>query len=269
MTGPIESNETALAVADPYDASDRRNHLAPHGTNELALARRTNVGQMLLTEDSPFFALASAAGLNPAAMVLELAAVVAKNPAIMQCPKVAIIGFMMDAAKLRLTIGRGIYPVAIKGGLEGWVGYMGAKELAMRSGSIRDVWATIVYEGDDFGFSEAPIPNVTHHNRGPNVGKMAHAVEAYATLLYPGGRTRAVRFSREKIESYMKRNPSHAKSDSPWQKSPEEMWKAKAILHSVNDLPRSSPELAHLAAMLEREEQRADNFDPNTGEVIE
>lgn len=251
MTAPHESTAVAV-VDDPYTPAGSR--LADMTPNPLALARQTKVGQMLLTDDSPFFALATAAGMNPAAMVLELASVVAKKPDLMQAPKAAIIGFMMDAAKLRLTIGRGIYPVLIKGSLEGWVGYMGAKELAMRSGSIRDCWATIVYEGDDFAFSEVPIPQVTRLVRGPNNGNMAKAEQAFATLLYPGGRTRDVLFSREKIESYRARNASHSKADSPWQKSPEEMWKAKAILHAVKDLPRSSPELAHLASMLEREE---------------
>lgn len=261
MTVPAESPETALARRDenPYEVQQRLPwSQRDREENALKLARETKVGQVLLTDNSPFFSLATAAGLNPVAMVLELASVVAKKPELADAPRAALIGFMMDAAKLRLTIGRGIYPVLIKGSLEGWVGYMGAKELAMRSGSIRDCWATIVYEGDDFTFAEVPIPQVTRLVRGPNHGNMAKAEQAFATLLYPGGRTRDVLYSRDKIESYMRRNASHAKSDSPWQKSPEEMWKAKAILHAVKDLPRSSPELAHLASMMEREEARAE-----------
>lgn len=285
----MTATTTDLAVhsGDPYDASDRANHLAPHSANPLALARQTKVGQMLLADDSPFFALASAAGVNAAAMVLDLASVVAKKPEIMTATKASIIGFMLDAAKLRLTIGRGIYPVVIpfnKGKpneeirLDGWVGYKGGKELAMRSGSIRDCWGTIRFEGDDFEMTEAPIPNVTRHVFGPNRGNMEKAVGVYATLLYPGGRTRAKYFSREKIESYRKRNPTSEWKNSPWVTSPEEMWLAKAILHTVNDLPQSSPEIAHLATMLERESQGdgaplalnpGTGFDPETGEVFD
>jgi recombinational DNA repair protein RecT len=275
MTNP-ESESTAVAVTtpDPYDATAQQNQLARMttptnaGEHHLALARKTKLGGMLLAENSAFYAFASAAGMNPAMMVMELGAVVAKKPEIAGCTPASIIGFMLDAAKLRLSIGRGIYPVVIpkdKGKeteetrLEGWVGYKGAKELAMRPGAIRDCWGTIHFEGDDFESVEAPIPMVTRHVFGPNRGKMDKALGAYATLLYPGGRTRAKYFTREKIESYRKRNPTNSWKSSPWVTSEEEMWMAKAILHAVNDLPHNSPELAHLAAMIERED-RADGI---------
>lgn len=274
MTAP----KTAVAVVDPYDATARDNRIANQTPDRLALAQKTKVGQMLLGDDSPFYALARAANVPAEAMVLELAAVVAKNPDILTCSTASIMGFMLDAAKLRLTIGRGIYPVALKGKLEGWVGYKGAKELAMRSGAIRDVWATVVYEGDDFKFHLAPVPHVAPHNPGPNHGDMDKAIGVYATLLYPGGTTRAKYFTRKKIESYKAKNRSASGGSSPWMTNPEEMWCAKAILHTVGDLPHSSPEIAHLGKMLEREGVSDDapvsdvpmgqftDFDPETGE---
>lgn len=241
------------AVRDPYEAHPD-NLPAPTSADPFALARRTPVGRIVLADDSPFLQMAVAAGYNPAAMALELASVAARKPGVLKCSSESIIAFMLDAAKLRLSIGRGVYPVPIKGKLEAWVGYKGAKELAMRSGAIRDCWATVVYEGDTFEEQQAPIPMVTRHVFGPHKGDMRKAVKVYATLLYPGGRTRMVVFERAKIEWYRNKNRSWQDSDSPWQTAPEEMWKAKAILHSVGDLPHNSPELAHLASMLERED---------------
>lgn len=280
MTAPTKN---ALAVVDPYDANAPENRISNQTRPDTrALALKTKVGQMLLSDDSPFYALARAANVPAEAMVLELAAAVGKNPDILTCTPASIMGFMLDAAKLRLGIGRGIFPVALKGKLEGWVGYKGAKELAMRSGAIRDCWATIVYEGDDFLFVKAPIPRVERHIDGPNTGNMEKAIGVYATLLYPGGTTRAKYFTRTKIESYKAKNRSASGGSSPWATNPEEMWHAKAILHTVNDLPHSSPEIAHLGAMLERESARDDapalgsgseipsgeftDFDPATGE---
>lgn len=238
---------------EPYE-THASNLPAPVTPNPMALAQRTPVGKMVLKPDSQFLALAQAAGLNPASFVLELAAVTSRKPEILKCSEDSVIAFMLDAAKLKLTIGRGIYPVPIKGRLEGWVGYKGAKELACRGGAIRDCWAAVVFDGDSFEMEEVPIPTVTRHAYGPNRGNMAKATGVYATLLYPGGRTRQKYFTREKILSYRNRNPSHTKSDSPWKTSEEEMWLAKAILHTVSDLPHSSPELAHLREMVERDE---------------
>lgn len=249
------SQTTKMTVVDPYDANHPDNRLSHQTPNPMALARKSEVGQLVLADDSPFMQMAAAAGLNPAAMALELASVVARKPAILKCTRESMIAFMLDAAKLRLPIGRGVYPVPIKGRLEAWVGYKGAKELALRSGSIRDCWATVVFEGDVFEEAQAPIPVVTRHVFGPNKGNMEKAIKVYATLLYPGGRTRMVIFEREKIEWYRNKNRSWRDADSPWQTAPEEMWKAKAILHAVGDLPHNSPELAHLAAMIESEEQ--------------
>lgn len=253
------------AVMDPY-AAHQDNMPAPTQGNPMALARLSPVGRIVLDEQGSFLNMALAAGLNPAEMALQLASAVNRNADILKCTPASIQGFMLDAAKLRLTIGRGVYPVPIpskKGTpneewrLEAWVGYKGAKELAMRSGSIRDCWATVVFEGDDYADTLVPIPAVTRHNYGPNRGDMSKALRVYATLMYPGGRTRVKVFERAKIESYRKLNPTSEWKTSPWVKNAEEMWCAKAILHTVGDLPHSSPELAHLAQMVEREEQAA------------
>lgn len=253
-------------VSDPYDAANPDNQLSNQRPNALALARKTEVGRIVLAEDSPFMLLAAAAGYNAPAMALELASVAAKNHDIMRCTSTSIAAFMMDAAKLNLRIGRGIFPVAIphkkdtpqeEWRLDGWVGYKGAKELACRGGAIRDAWATVVFEGDEFEHEEAPIPTVTKHRFGPNKGDMSKAIKVYCTLLYPGGRTRSRVFDRAKIESYRKRNPTNTWKTSPWKTAEEEMWQAKAILHTVGDLPHSSPEIAQLRAFLDREEQEA------------
>lgn len=252
-------------VHDPY-ASHPDNLPAPVTGDPFQLARRTPVGRIVLAEDSTFLQMALAAGLNPAAMALELASAASRNQDILRCTPASMQSFMLDAGKLGLTIGRGVYPVPIphkKGTpdeewrLEAWVGYKGAKQLAMESGAIKDCWAVVVFDGDEFEDTLVPIPQVTKHRYGPNKGAMAKAIKVYAVLLYPGGRTRMKVFDRAKIESYRKLNPTNTWKSSPWVRNEEEMWMAKAILHSVGDLPHKSEKLAHLAAMVEREELAA------------
>jgi phage RecT family recombinase len=261
----MTAKSTALAPmhgGEPYSSEGQR--IAPHPSqvNELALARKTKLGAMLLTEQSEFFALAKVAGFPAERLVLELVSVARKKPEIMDCTPDSIMSFMFDAAKLGVMIGRGVFPVPVNHGqgkdrvkrLEAWVGYHGAKELAMSSGAIRDCWATVVFAGDPFEMVKAPIPSVTKHTDGPNSGNMAHAIGVYATLLYPGGKTRAKYFPKAKIEEYRKKNRGDTTGgSSPWVTSPMEMWQAKAILHTVGDLPRN-PRLAHLLSLVERDE---------------
>lgn len=262
-------------IVDPYDVTAPENRIAHMRPNAMLMAQRSPIGKIVLAEDSMFLQLASAAGLNAAEMTIELASVCDRKPEIMKCTPPSIIAFMLDAAKLRLSIGRGIYPVPIpvnKGKpdehmrLEGWVGYKGAKELACRGGAIRDAWATVVFEGDKFEESLVPIPNVSVHTYGPNKGDMKKAIKVYCTLMYPGGRTRSKVFDRAKIETYRKRNPTNTWKTSPWVQHEEEMWQAKAILHTVGDLPHSSPEIAALREFLDREETPTEQLAP--GEVL-
>lgn len=273
-----KSNAVAVRTVergvDPYDAQAPENRVANMRPNVMLMAQRSPIGRIVLAEDSQFLQLASAAGINAAEMAIELASVADRKPEILQCTKPSIIAFMLDAAKLRLSIGRGIYPVPIpvnKGKpdehmrLEAWVGYKGAKELACRGGAIRDAWANVVYEGDHFEEVLAPIPTVTHRH-GPNAGDMKKATKVYCTLMYPGGRTRSKVFTREKIETYRKRNPTNTWKSSPWVQHEEEMWQAKAILHTVGDLPHSSPEIAALRDFLDREETSVAALAP--GEVL-
>lgn len=246
-----------LPPADPYDHTDERNHLAVHTPQPLDMARKTPIGKIALAPGSDFLGLAQAAGVNPAALVLELSAVASKNPAVLSCTPASIVTFLLDAAKLDLSVGRGIYAVPVKGKLEGWVGYKGAKELACRGGAIRDAWASVHFEGDDFEFDAVPVPTVRRHKPGPHHGDMKHALGVYCTLLYPGHVTRMKYFSRKKIESYRALNASSKGNTSPWVTREDEMWQAKAILHTVGDLPHSSKHMAHLREMLDRDEPPA------------
>jgi hypothetical protein len=112
------------------------------------------------------------------------------------------------------------------------------------------------FEGDRFEMEEAPVPRVTVHVRGPNFGKMECALGVYATLMYAGAGqvTRSRYFTKAKIEAYRKKNRGNTVSSaSAWVTATEEMWMAKAILHTTKDLPQN-PRLAQLQRLIERQE---------------
>jgi phage RecT family recombinase len=261
VTGPVKT--TALAPmhgGEPYSSEGQR--LAPHPSkvDEHALALRSKLGKILLTGQSEFKVIATAAGIPAERLVLELISVARKKPEILACTEDSIMTFMFDAAKLGLMIGRGVFPVPVKNrkrgtvSLEAWVGYKGGKELAMTSGAIRDCWAFVVFEGDLYEKELAPVPRVVNHVPGPNAGNMAKAIEVYGTALLPGAgnQTRSVFLSREAVEKLRKKNRGDTTApDSPWVTSTEDMWKAKAILQLTKDMPQN-PRLAHLQALTAR-----------------
>lgn len=256
-----------LPPADPYDHTDERNHLAVHRPNERALAENSKLGAMLLGKQSEFAAVAKAAGLPAERLVLELVAVARKNPAILECTEDSIMTFMFDAAKLGLTIGRGVFPVPVNnrranGGrgekrLEAWVGYKGSKELAMTTGAIRDCWAEIHFEGDVFEFERAPVPVVRRHVSGPHFNDMSKALGVYATILFPGNITRSKYLTRDDVDKLRKKSRSDTTSAaSPWVTNPREMWQAKAMLQITKDLPQNA-RLAHLQSVQARFDEAA------------
>ncbi len=269
MTSPTDTPTPGTAVAtradataDPYDHTDERNHLAVHQVNEKALALASPLGKILLTGESEFLMICRASGIPAERMVLELVSVARRKPEILQCTPESIMSFMFDAAKLGLQIGRGIFPVPLKNRttgkrtLEAWVGYKGNKQLVIEGGSIRDCWAQVVYEGDEFEFTRLPVPNVLRHKEGPNFGDMRKAEQVYAIGLYANGQTRAVLLSEQDVMKRKAKNPSSNDNGSPWQTHPREMWQAKAILALTSDMPQGglSQKLAHMRAMIERGE---------------
>lgn len=247
---------------DPYDHTHPENRLAPHQLQPRALAMQDKIGQLLLGNGSEFAAIARAAGMPAESLVLELLSVARKKPDIRKCTEESIMTFAFDAAKLGLQIGTEVDPVPVNHGqgrdrhqrLEAWVNYKGHRTLAIATGAVRDIWAEVVYEGDHFEMERAPVPLVRSHREGPHFGDMKKAIGVYATAIFPGGRTRSIYLSREKVEAFKKKNRGDTdKATSPWQSHPEAMWKAKAIKVFAKELPQN-PRLAYLFRMEERAE---------------
>jgi len=248
-------------VEDPYSEAGSR--LAQHRPDLTALALHSELGRLLLSPESEFALMSRAAGIPAERLVLELVSVTRRKPEILKCTPESIMTFMFDAAKLGLTIGRGVFPVPVKKNLErgrheyrleAWVGYKGAKELVLSSGAIRDCWAQVVYEGDGYEEEKLPVPRVTRHTEGPHFGDMSHAVGVYAVALFPGGHTRHKYLSKAKVEELRSRNRGDTTAaTSPWVTNPADMWAAKAILQLTKDMPQTT-RLGHLQALLDRDD---------------
>lgn len=257
----MSSGRSLPATVDPYDHAAPENQLPVHRADERKLAMRTALGALVLDSGSEFVALARASGIPAERLVLELTTVARMRPEILRCTRDSIMTFLLDVATTGLAIGSEVYPVPIKHNrgrpneelrLEAWPSYQGLRTLAIATGAVRDIWAQVVYTGDDFVFARAPIPHVARHNEGEHFGDMTHARAVYASAVFPGGVVRSVLLSKERIDELRARNRGDTtKADSPWVTHPEQMWQAKATKVLAKTLPRN-PRLAHLIRMEER-----------------
>ena len=87
-----------------------------------------------------------------------------RTPTLYECSPDSLLGAMMLAAQLQLEPGPLglVYLVPFKRQVEFIVGYRGYVELAFRSGLVKDVSASLVYEGDEFEYREGTRPFLDH-----------------------------------------------------------------------------------------------------------
>jgi recombination protein RecT len=117
------------------------------------------------------------------------------------------------------------------------IGYQGMVQLARNSGKVRDVWADVVRDGDDFTYSlgtKREIHHVRHSKPGDPV------THAYACADLGGGNVTFVVLDNDEIEARRK----VSKSGNVWKQWPEEMQKKTAVRALWKMLPKSTQMLA-------------------------
>lgn len=130
------------------------------------------------------------------------------------------------------------------------IGYRGYLELARRSGDIKDVYAEVVREGDDFRVSYG-LHRDLQHTPAPAAdrGELTHA---YAVAHFMTGGFAFVVLDREEVEARRDRSDSYrsekARPYSPWTTSEAAMWRKSAIRALVPYLPLSAEVQRDVAA---------------------
>lgn len=130
------------------------------------------------------------------------------------------------------------------------IGYRGYLELARRSGDIKDVYAEVVREGDEFRVVYG-LHRDLQHTPAPadQRGDLTHA---YAVAHFVSGGFAFVVLDREEVESRRDRSDSYksekARPYSPWTTSESAMWRKSAIRALVPYLPLSAEVQRDVAA---------------------
>jgi recombination protein RecT len=189
------------------------------------------------------------------------------NPQLLKAEPTSMMAAVMKAAALGLEPGPlgHCYFVPFRNGKTGKtevtfiIGYKGIIDLARRSGQVSELYAEVVYEGDEFAYQLGLNRDLTH-KRTP-MSKRDHVTHAYAIAKYrDGGFDFRV---LDEIEIAARRARSKASKDGPWVTDYDPMCRKTAVRALAPYLPLT----IEVARTLDTDERSYDLTD--FGDVID
>ncbi len=216
---------------------------APTGT-QLTTRDRVATVRDLLEKSRQQIANALPKHLTPERMIRIALTTVQRNPKLLECDPVGLIGCVMEASQLGLEIG-GIlgqcYLVPYWNGkakrreAQLQVGYKGFLALARRSGEVARFAAHEVKEADLFDYEYGSSAFLRHK---PARGPRGQTIYVYAELLLKDGAYDFEVMSREDVEEHRQRYAQA--SSEPWQSAWDEMAKKTVIRRLAKRAPVST-----------------------------
>ena len=185
--------------------------------------------------------------MSPDRMARIATTVLRQTPMLARCTPESFLGALLTASQLGLEPGPtgDAYLVPFRDSKTGDYnvqfipGYRGLIRLARNSGQLRDIWAEVVFENDEFDYSLGLHRDLKHK---PAKGERGKPVYVYAAAeLADGGRPFVV-MTHAEVEAIRKR--SKASSSGPWVSD----WAAMARKTAVKQLAKWLPLSAEMAS---------------------
>lgn len=198
---------------------------------------------------------------------------IATDEKLLQCTHVSILGGVMEALKLGLTLGGPMQEAWLipfmnnkKNVLEATfiVGYQGYRNIIDRAKSTLDLHPRVVYANDEFDFQFGDRPFI-HHRPHWFVGRpqRGELVAVYAVAHLRGGGLQMEILPKSEVDEH--RNRSRAKNNGPWVTDYDSMALKTSLRKIAKYLPKSSDLLARALAL----DDKADRGDAQDLELPE
>ena len=136
------------------------------------------------------------------------------NPKLLNCTTISVVNCILLSAQTQLIPGPGnqIHYVPYGTECKPIIGYNGLRDLAERTGKVKDSVSHLVFANDDFEIDYSKEPPFTHKvcvdkDRGELIG-------AYALIYKTNGMTKIEWMPKKDIDEV--RNRSKAKDNGPW-----------------------------------------------------
>lgn len=132
------------------------------------------------------------------------------------------------------------YLVPYKGNATFIVGYKGMIELARRSGVVSHIDAEVVYENDELDVNFGTDRRIKHRPYYMNGYSEPGARRfAYAVATLKSGDKQFIVSTAEQVENAKKSSASSHSKYSPWNTSPDSMWKKTAVRELSKWIPQT------------------------------
>ena len=193
-------------------------------------------------------------GIRPETFGRWCLTAIRRQPQLRLCNQSSLLGAMVQSAQLGLDpsgVSGEAYLVPFGKEVTFVPGYKGLVALMYRSGSVTDVNADVVREGDEFAWEKGTTPFL-RHKYGAQRGKLTHAW-CVATLK-GGGKVFTV-LTAEDIEKIKKSSASARSTSSPWATHEDSMWMKSAVRRNAKLCP-SNAQIAQAFAADEEAEER-------------
>lgn len=224
-------------------AMNQKNELQVQQSRKMANVRQ------LLERSKGQIAAALPNSCTPERMMRITATAIQKTPALLDCDPLSLIAAVMECAQLGLEPNTKLghaHLVPFHNKKTGWrevqmiPGFTGLIELAVRSGKVSSIKATIVHEKDQFQYEEGLAPRLIHvPSREADKGEI---VAAYAVARMTNGQTTFSLMWKVDIDKIKDGSP--AGRSGPWVTHYEEMAKKTAIRRLCKTLPVSAVQQA-------------------------
>ncbi len=163
-----------------------------------------------------------------------------KGSPLMKCDPSSVLGVMLETAQLGLELSTGgqAYMVPFKGKATLIIGYQGYIDLAYRTGQVAVVYASVVYEKDQFEylnqFGGGLAPQIKHPKNEDPIEQRGQLRGAYMTACLKGTDQWILHYlSRPEVLEHKK----HSKIGTVWQAHPAAQWRKTAIRDGQRWLP--------------------------------
>jgi recombination protein RecT len=187
--------------------------------------------------------LSELCGTDEAKKIFATARVqLAKSPDLLQCTKVSLQNCILQSMALKLYPGpmQECAYVKFKDEAVFIPQYQGLIKLAIQGRTIRDASANVVYENDDFDYSEGTDCFLRHKRHLGKSSERGDRIAVYATATLKNGSRKFIIMSVDDIESIKSRSRSANSSYSPWSTDYDEMAKKTAIKRLLKLIPKST-----------------------------
>ncbi|NEM96194.1 recombinase RecT [Pontibacter burrus] len=137
--------------------------------------------------------------------------------------------------------------------------YMGLIKVLTDAGSVKNIYAEVVYESDHFFIEQGTNPKIDHKpevlgNRGKKIG-----VYAVAFLLNGGYQFEFMR--ADQVNAIKQRSEMGKKNDGSWKTDEDEMWKKTVVKRLYKYLPKSEISEAVVKALQLENQNNGIDFD--------